>query len=190
MLTNRQELVLMATKRYYEQYGITEKFDKVVDAAIKSKNAEFCYKLAQFIKEPAYIKILEEVVIKTKNPQVACKFAQIEGANVKALEQVVLDSDNARCSCHFAICVPNADIAKHQKVIEESYEVRYIYKFVVFVPTANKVALCKLVIKNGNRHYNKELKKRLPDFYEIAQMQVDGKSKEEISKRVDEMIEE
>ena len=190
MLTHRQELVLLVSKRYYKQYGVNEKFDKVVDMAIKSKNAEFCYKLAQFVKEPTYIKILEEVVIKSKNPQIAYKFAQIDGANIKALEQVVLDSDNARYSCHFAICVPSADIAKHQKVVEESYQVRYMCKFAMYVPKANKVSLCRLVIKNGNRHYNKLLQEKLPDFYEIAKMQVDGKSKEEISKRVDEMIEE
>ncbi len=190
MLTHRQELVLLAAERYYKQYGINEKFDRVVDKAIKSKNAEFCLKLAQFIKEPLYIKLLEEVVLKSDNPQIACRFAQIEGANVKALEQLVLDSDNARCSCHFAICVPNADIPKHQKVVEESYQVRYMCKFAIYVPKANKVSLCRLVIKNGNRHYNKLLQEKLPDFYEIAKMQVDGKSKEEISKRVDEMIEE
>ena len=179
MLTNKQQLLLMASKRYYEQYGITDKFDRAVDAVLRTKNPELCFKFALFIKEPLYIKFLQEVVLKSENPKYCYNFAcMIKGANIEALQQVVLDSRNLRYCCNFASNVRGADVPAFQKIVEDSWSTRYIYRFLMYVEKANKLPLCEFMIVHGNIYDNLRIKNAMPKIYKEAKLELEKKSQQ------------
>lgn len=169
MLTTNQELLLYEVKKVYEENGVTPKIDKIIDLAIRRKNLELCYRLALLIKEPTYTRMFELFFLDCKNPMYCRKFAcSFKGIDIKPFQQIVLAGKNPKDCYLFALYVQGADVRALQKVVEKSKSVRYIKKFLYHVKDANESSLCRCIIEFGSVQDNLEVKRAMPQMYEVG----------------------
>ena len=78
--------------------------------------------------------------------------------------------------CNFASNVRGADVPAFQKIVEDSWSTRYIYRFLMYVKKANKLPLCEFMIVHGNIYDNLRIKNAMPKIYKEAKLELEKKS--------------
>ena len=128
-MTNKQEEIFEKIKEYYKNYGAQKTILNFEDDILNLNRPYLSYRFARSI-EGANIKVLEQVVLESKDPKWCYNFAKnIKEANVKAHEQIVLESKDPYWCFYFARNVEGANIEALGQVVLESKDSEWYYRF-------------------------------------------------------------